>query len=110
MENELPPPIRTTRTLKRIGPLKAGIMLGAIQAALGLCILPFFFVFTALAAHIPASQMPPGQRPFLMLFSGVFALTIPVFYAVIGFVFGVIAAFVYNLAAKVAGGIEVDVE
>jgi hypothetical protein len=34
----------------------------------------------------------------------------PVIYAVMGFVFGVLGAWVYNLIAKWIGGIEVEVE
>jgi len=34
----------------------------------------------------------------------------PFFYAALGFIFGVVGAFIYNLLAKWVGGIEVEVE
>jgi hypothetical protein len=39
-----------------------------------------------------------------------FAIFAPVFYGVIGFVFGAIGAFLYNIMAKWLGGIEVRLE
>jgi hypothetical protein len=41
-----------------------------------------------------------------------FALGIfmPIFYAVFGFIFGIISAAIYNLVARWVGGIEVEVE
>jgi hypothetical protein len=38
------------------------------------------------------------------------ALFAPILYAVMGFIIGVIGAFIYNLVAKWVGGIEVEVE
>jgi hypothetical protein len=39
-----------------------------------------------------------------------FGIMMPVVYGVIGFVFGVIGAAIYNLIASWIGGIEVEVE
>lgn len=39
-----------------------------------------------------------------------FALFVPILYAVLGFIGGVISAAVYNLATKWVGGIELEVE
>jgi len=46
----------------------------------------------------------------MMAFGIGFALAMPVLYAVMGFIFGVIGAGLYNLVAGWIGGIEVDVE
>lgn len=39
-----------------------------------------------------------------------FAIFAPIFYGVLGFIFGAIGAFLYNLMAKWMGGIEVRLE
>src|SRR6185436_8016794 len=102
-----------TRRIKRIAPLQAGKMLGALQACMGLLFLPFFAlagVLGAFAQHAPQAQnaaAPPA------LFAGMmfgFGILMPIFYGVMGFVFGIIMAAIYNLFARWIGGIEVDVE
>lgn len=58
---------------------------------------------------IPMMLMPGSQSPS---FAG-FMLIIPVFYAVFGFVFVAVGAWVYNLVASRMGGVEystVDVD
>ena len=72
---------------------------------MGLILLPIFALMT-----IAGSQMPPNQRTGMMAFGIGFALAMPVFYVVMGFITGVIGAGLYNLVAGWIGGIEVDVE
>ena len=93
------------RRLKRIGPLTAGTTLAVIMGCFGLFLMPFFLVMSLVMAHAP--NMPRG---FPFIFGLGFALVAPVMYAVIGFLQGVIGAFIYNLVSKVTGGIEVEVE
>ena len=57
-----------------------------------------------------ASQVPQQQRAGMMIFGTGFAILAPFLYAAMGFVFGAIGAFIYNLVAKWIGGIEVEVE
>jgi hypothetical protein len=35
---------------------------------------------------------------------------LPIFYAIIGFIFGAISALVYNLFSGIVGGVEIEVE
>jgi hypothetical protein len=93
------------RRLKKIGPLTAGTTLAVIMGCFGLCLMPFFLVMSLVMAHAP--NMPRG---FPFIFGLGFALAAPVIYAFIGFLQGVIGAFIYNLVSKVTGGIEVEVE
>jgi hypothetical protein len=93
------------RRLKRIGPLTAGTTLAVILGCFGLCLMPVFLVMSLAMAHAP--NLPRG----LPLIVGLgFALAAPVIYAVLGFLQGVIGAFIYNLVSKATGGIEVVVE
>ena len=103
-----------TRRIKRIAPLQAGKMLGALQACMGLLFLPFFAlagVVGTFAQHVPQAQNSAAPPP--ALFAGMmfgFGMLLPIFYGVMGFVFGIIMAAIYNLFARWIGGIEVDVE
>ncbi len=89
-------------------------MLGVLYACLGLIFLPFIGIaalagaFAEQAHHAPGPLAAPlGMAIGLMI---VFGLMIPVMYGVMGFIFGVIGAAIYNLIAGWIGGIEVEVE
>lgn len=98
-----PPAFRQNETVKEltyIGPLRAGIILAILQGALGLILMPFFFLTFILGSHgSPAAA-----------FGAVFFIFVPVGYAIMGFLTGVIGAVVYNLIAKWVGGFEFRVQ
>lgn len=92
--------------LRRVGPLSVGTTLAAIYAALGLLFLPFFIiagVIGALAEHTGGAEAAGAG-----IVLAVFAVFLPVFYGVFGFITGVIVGFLYNLIAGWTGGIEVE--
>ncbi|MDB6095317.1 MAG: hypothetical protein JWM32_2879 [Verrucomicrobia bacterium] len=93
-----------TRRIKRIAPLQLGKMLAILYGIMGLLGIPFFLIMTAVA-----SQLPSEQRTGVMAMGAGFAIFFPVIYAVLGFIFGIIGAFIYNIVAKWVGGIEVEV-
>jgi hypothetical protein len=102
------------RTVKRIAPLQAGKMMGVLYACMGLIFLPIFMLAAAAGAFAQhaqgaqASATAPGAVVAGIMFGmGIF---MPVIYGVMGFVFGVIGAAIYNLVARWIGGIEVEVE
>lgn len=72
---------------------------------MGLIFCPVFLIASLFAAHLPNQP-----RVGMMAFGTGFALLLPVLYAVMGFIFGVIGAFIYNVIAKWVGGVEVEVE
>ena len=100
-----PPALTTTRRIKRIAPLQLGKMLAILYGIMGLIFVPFLLVFSILAP-----QLPQQQRAGMMVFGAGFAIAAPFLYAAMGFVFGAIGAFIYNVVAKWVGGIEVEVE
>jgi membrane protease YdiL (CAAX protease family) len=51
-----------------------------------------------------------GGQAIPAIFSGVFVIFLPIIYAVVGFIGGVIAGFIYNLVAKWTGGVEFTTE
>jgi hypothetical protein len=103
-----------TLKLKRIAPLQAGKLLGACYGLISLVFVPFMMIFMALGSFAAKAQASAGGTPPplpLMLGMGVgFTLLLPILYAVIGFIFGLIAAFVYNLLARWLGGFELEFE
>jgi hypothetical protein len=100
-----PPSPAIKRTLKRIAPLSAGKVLTLLYGAMGLLFMPLFLLLSVITSRLPHSQ---GGLP--LVFGIGFALAAPVIYAVMGFLIGVIGAAIYNLVAKLVGGIEVEVE
>ena len=45
-----------------------------------------------------------------MLFGAAAIIVLPIFYGVLGFVFSLIGAALYNVVASVVGGVELDVQ
>ena len=99
------------RTIKRIAPLQAGKVMGVLYACMGLIFLPIFMLAAAAGAfaqHAQGAQTAPAAVVAGIMFGmGIF---MPVIYGVMGFIFDVIGAAIYNLVARWIGGIEVEVE
>jgi len=79
--------------------------MGPVYGSLGLLFAPFILLM-----GLAGSLAGQNKAPFAGGFGVVFAICMPVLSGVMGFSFGAISAFVYNLAAKWVGGIEVQVE
>ena len=95
--------------VRRIGVFSAGKLLAALYAALGLVA----GLFVSLASLVGTESGMGGQHgaaPMGALFGVGAIVLLPLVYGVIGFLGGVIFAFLYNVAASVVGGIELDVE
>lgn len=82
--------------IKKITPLQAGKMLAAIYALFSVIIVPIMFLAFLFA--------PPGSGaiPLIMV------IVMPLIYIVMGFIGGIIGAFIYNLVAGWIGGIEIE--
>jgi hypothetical protein len=83
--------------IKRIAPVQAGKISAALYGLLSLIIVPFVIL---------ASAFTPkgGHFPIYL------ALVFPVIYAGLGFLLGVLCAFIYNVVANWFGGIEISYE
>ena len=99
-----------TKRLKKIEPVQLAKMLAVIYGLGSLVFVPFFLLFSLVASMAP--HMGQGAAPIpMMLGMGVgFMIFAPILYATIGFITGLIGAFIYNVVAKWIGGIEVEVE
>ncbi|HEX6832984.1 MAG TPA: hypothetical protein VF132_05570 [Rudaea sp.] len=91
--------------IKRVGVLK----LATIQACMGVAIGVFFAILFMLFGSLIASINPNAAAAGMA--GGIAMLFIlPIFYGVCGFIFGALAAWLYNIIAGMVGGIEIDVE
>jgi uncharacterized membrane protein len=93
--------------LKRVGVLSAGKVLGVLWALIGL----LSGIMMALVSSLGLMAWANDSRAFalLPLMLGVGAVFfMPVFYGIVGFIGGVIAALLYNLVARIAGGLELE--
>jgi hypothetical protein len=96
--------------LKRIAPLQAGKMLGAFYGLLSLIFVPFMLIFMAVGSFAAASRGGASGMPLMMGMGVGFMIFLPVVYGVLGFIFGVIGAFIYNLMGRWIGGFELEFE
>lgn len=101
----LPPTITTKIKIKRFEPLQLGKMFALLHGMIGLVFMPIVLFFSLIA-----SKLPPTQQVGIMAMGIGFTLFMPIIYAVLGFLVGVIGGFFYNLFAKWIGGIVVEIE
>ena len=89
------------KKLKSVGVLSVGKLSAALYAILGLV---FGAMLALLSLIIPADVGFPRFLGFgaIILF--------PLLYGGMGFMFGLLAAFLYNISAKYTGGIEMKIE
>ena len=93
---------RIKLTLKRIDPVKAGIIYGALTALLSLIVvLPLMLVFSAAGL-----SGEPGMGA--MFGGGIMMLFIPVIYGIVGFVAGLIGTALLNFILSKTKGLDVE--
>ena len=93
--------------VKHVAPVSVAKVAGVLYAFLGL-LVGVFFTLAALAGAFASNR--PDSTGFGMVF-GVGAIVIfPILYAVIGFIFSLIGAALYNVIAGLVGGVELDVQ
>lgn len=96
--------------LKRVGVLSCGKIMGFLYAGIGL-IAGGIFALVSLVGGVAGLAADEGGGAIFALFFGVGAVIfLPVFYGVMGFISGVVSAFLYNLVAGWIGGIELEFE
>jgi hypothetical protein len=91
------------QTVKNIGVMSLGKLMGIVYGVLGLLFMPFFLIAGGLAMF----QANEGHK-MAAVGSLVIAVLFPVLYGAVGFIGGIIGAFVYNLASRYVGGIQIE--
>jgi hypothetical protein len=104
-----------TKRIKHIAPVQLGIVLAVLYGMLALVFAVPMMIIFSLASIIPSQNaISNGPGPGihasgagLAAVGGVFfVIMIPVIYAALGFIGGIIAAAIYNVTARFTGGIE----
>lgn len=91
-----------TYQIKSIDPIQLGKILGVLYFIIGAIVL------VPLGLILSLAEAATGE--FKGILSGFTLVFIPFLYAFIGFVGGIILAFVYNLIVKMTGGIKLEME
>lgn len=95
--------------LKSIGVLSCGKVMGILYAVLGLIFGGLFSMFALIGlAFQPGGS--GGDAVAGLVFGIGAVLFLPIFYGMIGFIGGLIMAFLYNLIARYTGGLELQIE
>jgi len=101
-------------TVRRIGVLSLAKMYALFMFVIGLIIGVIYglalMVFGAAMASL-AGRDGAAMGGISSVVGGLIVMiAVPVFYGILGFIFGVIGGFVYNIAAGIVGGIQLDLE
>ena len=96
--------------IERIGPLSAAKIIAALYAALGLAFgVVFMLIAVAGGFATAAFGADPSRIPSPALMLGLGAIFVfPIGYATIGFVTTLIGTSLYNVAASLVGGVEIQ--
>ena len=99
--------------IRRVGVLSMGKLMGVMYALIGLLLGALYALFAVVGggAMLAMGSEDGALGGGLMMGMGLAAVVIaPIAYGILGFIGGIISAFFYNLAAKYAGGIELDLQ
>ena len=95
-------------TITRVGPLSAAKVAGLLYVVIGLVAGDSVSLFAMAGAAIGAGSGNGDGATFGALFGVGAIILLPIFYGFFGFVGTLIMAALFNLAAGMVGGIEVD--
>jgi hypothetical protein len=91
--------------VKSVGVLSVAKIMGLVYACMGLIFAPFFLLI-----GLMGSALGQHNSPVAGIFGVGFAVLMPVFYGVLGFIAGLLGALLYNLFARWVGGFELELE
>lgn len=95
--------------IRKIGVLSLAKIVGAIYCAMGLILGLLFSIatlFGGVASELARETAIPKSIAMIFGFGAIIAM--PILYGILGFLMGAFAAFVYNIVAGVAGGLELE--
>lgn len=96
--------------LRRIGALSCAKLMGMLYALLGLIVGVFVSLFGLLgmAAGLAGGREGAPGAAMGALFGVGAIIFMPIVYGLIGFIGGLLMAWLYNFVARLAGGIELE--
>jgi hypothetical protein len=97
--------------IKRISPMSCAKVSGLLYAVIGLIIgACVSLVMTTVGSLVPQEDAHMAGAAIGLMFSAGAIVVLPIFYGVLGFIGGGVAAFAYNLVAGWTGGLELEVQ
>jgi hypothetical protein len=97
--------------IKRIEPMSLAKVCLVVQGLLGLLVGAMFSVFGMLIGGMAGLGGEEAAPAIVGMLFGVGAIVVaPIFYGVVGFIFGFIGALIYNLAAGWMGGLQIEAQ
>ena len=94
-------------TITRVGPLSVAKIAGILGVVIGLIMGGFFSLFSLAGAAIGAGAGDDGAM-FGALFGVGAIILFPIFYGCMAFVMTLIQAALFNVAARMTGGVEIE--
>lgn len=91
--------------IRRIGPLSAGKVAGVLYAGFGLI---FGAIFSLVSVAGGFATEEAGGAAFGALFGIGAIVLLPILYGCMGFLAAILGAWLYNVAAGLTGGVEVE--
>ena len=96
--------------VRRIGALSLGKVIGILYALLGLIFGAFFALFSLLGAAIGVANSQSSDAVASLPFGVGSVVFVPIVYSILHSVLGLITALLYNLVARMVGGIQIELE
>lgn len=93
--------------VKNIGAVSLATTMGVLYAALGLIVGA---ILALIALAMPSSGLSGSAGMFGMMGGVASIIVLPLVYGVLGFVLGLISAAIYNVVARMTGGVELTLE
>ena len=89
--------------LRSVDVLSCAKIAGVFYACLALLFIPMVLIMVVASADSPQPYSPMGALGLVLL-----AIFAPVLYGLLGFVFGALTAWLYNVTSKWVGGIRLN--
>lgn len=96
------------KKISHLGVLSVAKFQGMMMALMGLLFSVLFLGLSSLIGGV-ISSFGGGNVAFPVTSAWVMIIIVPILYGIMGFVMGAIGAFIYNIVAKIVGGIEVEI-
>lgn len=98
------------QTIRSVDPMSLAKILGVLYAGIGLLIGAIVSLVSLLGFAAALGGGGPERGAFGMLFGVGAIIAAPIFYGILGLIGGLIAGFLFNVAAKLGGGLVIDLE
>jgi len=93
--------------LRKVDVLSCAKILGAVHCGISLVFVPVFLL-AGFASALFGNSSNSFSRVGGIILAIALAITLPLFYGLVGFLFGAVGAWIYNFAAGYIGGIQFE--